>query len=147
MTADRPGCAVMLLLLLALVGPAVVSDAPARASPVAAKPASTKASKPKPSPSNVAAPKAKTPDLKMPTAESVTGGRAAKTPKFTGKEAEATLQSCEMTPDGWVCRYRMPAVTLVGAAEGQPPPVVVFTQPPVLLGPATAAPSGAIASQ
>ena len=28
------------------------------------------------------------------------------------QEEQAKLQSCEMTPSGWVCHYQMPAVTL-----------------------------------
>lgn len=43
-------------------------------------------------------------------------------------EAQATLQSCEMTPQGWVCNYRMPAVILRGA----PPETVVMTDPPAI---------------
>ena len=35
----------------------------------------------------------------------------------------ATLQACEMTPGGWVCRYTIPAVTLMGAANAPPPTV------------------------
>lgn len=44
------------------------------------------------------------------------------------QEAQATLQSCEMTPAGWVCNYRMPAVILRGA----PPESVVMTDPPAI---------------
>lgn len=42
--------------------------------------------------------------------------------------APATLQSCETTPDGWVCNYRMPDVILHGA----PPGSVVLTDPPAI---------------
>lgn len=46
----------------------------------------------------------------------------------------ATLQACEMTPSGWVCRYTIPAVTLLGAANAPPPaitlPPTVQTLPP-----------------
>ena len=35
----------------------------------------------------------------------------------------ATLQACEMTPGGWGCRYTIPAVTLMGAANAPPPTV------------------------
>ncbi|CAN5706284.1 hypothetical protein BH10PSE5_BH10PSE5_19630 [soil metagenome] len=41
----------------------------------------------------------------------------------------ATLQSCEMTPSGWVCTYTIPAVTLLGTANA--PPQVVLTPRPV----------------
>jgi len=41
------------------------------------------------------------------------------------QEARATLQSCQMTADGWVCNYQMPAVILRGA----PPGAVVMTDP------------------
>lgn len=30
----------------------------------------------------------------------------------TAESAQATLQSCEMTPSGWVCHYQMPSVTI-----------------------------------
>ena len=45
---------------------------------------------------------------------------------------QATLQSCEMTSGGWVCHYKMPPVTLVGAADGAAPVIV----PPPTLPPA-----------
>jgi hypothetical protein len=44
------------------------------------------------------------------------------------QEARATLQSCQMTADGWVCNYQMPAVILRGA----PPGSVVMTDPPAI---------------
>jgi len=44
------------------------------------------------------------------------------------QSAPATLQSCEMTPAGWVCNYRMPAVILRGA----PPESVVLPDPPAI---------------
>jgi len=44
------------------------------------------------------------------------------------REAQATLQSCEMTAAGWVCNYRMPAVILRGVPEG----AVVMTEPPAI---------------
>ncbi len=47
------------------------------------------------------------------------------------QEAQATLQSCEMTPAGWVCNYQMPAVILRGA----PPGSVVMTDPPAIAVP------------
>ncbi|MDP3801710.1 hypothetical protein [Brevundimonas sp.] len=47
------------------------------------------------------------------------------------QEARATLQSCEMTPAGWVCNYQMPAVILRGA----PPGSVVMTDPPAITVP------------
>lgn len=46
-------------------------------------------------------------------------------------EAQATLQSCEMTPAGWVCNYRMPAVIL----RGVPPESVIMTDPPAIMVP------------
>jgi hypothetical protein len=53
-------------------------------------------------------------------------------------EVRAPLQSCEMTPSGWLCSYQMPAVIL----RGVPPGTVVLTEPPVSSGtvaPATSA--------
>jgi hypothetical protein len=47
------------------------------------------------------------------------------------QEAQATLQSCETTPAGWVCNYRMPAVILRGA----PPETVILTDPPAIAVP------------
>ncbi len=47
------------------------------------------------------------------------------------QEAQATLQSCEMTQAGWVCNYRMPAVILRGA----PPETVIMTDPPAIAVP------------
>jgi len=44
------------------------------------------------------------------------------------QEAQATLQSCQMTPEGWVCNYRMPAVILRGA----PPESVTMTDTPAI---------------
>lgn len=44
------------------------------------------------------------------------------------QEVQATLQSCEMTPAGWVCNYRMPAVIL----RGVPPESVVLTDQPAI---------------
>ncbi|MGV8929971.1 MAG: hypothetical protein ACOH1E_09465 [Brevundimonas sp.] len=46
-------------------------------------------------------------------------------------EAQATLQSCDMTPAGWVCNYRMPAVIL----RGVPPESVIMTDPPAIMVP------------
>lgn len=46
-------------------------------------------------------------------------------------EAQATLQSCVTTPDGWVCNYRMPAVIL----RGVPPESVIMTDPPAITVP------------
>lgn len=34
------------------------------------------------------------------------------------QEARAALQSCEMTPGGWVCTYKMPPITLIGTPDG-----------------------------
>ena len=42
----------------------------------------------------------------------------------------ATLQSCEITPSGWVCTYTIPAVTLLGTANAPPPQVVPTPRPP-----------------
>lgn len=50
------------------------------------------------------------------------------------QEARATLQSCQMTTDGWVCNYQMPAVILRGA----PPEAVVMTDPPAISVPVPA---------
>lgn len=47
------------------------------------------------------------------------------------QEAQATLQSCEMTPAGWVCNYRMPAVIL----RGVPPGAVVMPEAPAIAVP------------
>ncbi len=47
------------------------------------------------------------------------------------QEAQAMLQSCEMTPQGWVCNYQMPAVILRGA----PPGSVVMSDPPAITVP------------
>lgn len=59
------------------------------------------------------------------------------------QEAQATLQSCEMTPAGWVCHYRMPAVILQGA----PPESVTVTDVPAISLPVPpAAPPPAIGS-
>ena len=44
------------------------------------------------------------------------------------QEARATLQSCETTPQGWVCNYQMPAVILRSSAPG----TVVMTDPPAI---------------
>lgn len=40
------------------------------------------------------------------------------------QEGQAALQSCEMTPSGWVCTYKMPPITLVGTPETKPPQTV-----------------------
>lgn len=40
------------------------------------------------------------------------------------QEGQAALQSCEMTPSGWVCTYKMPPITLVGTTETKPPQTV-----------------------
>ncbi len=44
----------------------------------------------------------------------------------------ATLQSCEMTPSGWVCQYRIPAVTVIETVEGAPTirPLIPPAPPP-----------------
>ncbi len=49
-------------------------------------------------------------------------------PAPASQEARATLQSCEMTPAGWVCNYQMPAVILRGA----PPGSVIMADPPAI---------------
>jgi len=56
------------------------------------------------------------------------------------QEVRAPLQSCESTPEGWVCNYQMPAVIL----RGVPPGTVVLTEPPVISVPvpSTVSPSG-----
>lgn len=36
-------------------------------------------------------------------------------------ESQATLQSCDMTPSGWVCHYQMPSVTLLVSPDGKAP--------------------------
>lgn len=57
-------------------------------------------------------------------------------------EGQATLQSCEMTPGGWVCHYSMPPVTLIGTPDGQtsasqPPQTVAapIVVPPTIVSP------------
>lgn len=60
-------------------------------------------------------------------------------------EAQATLQSCEMTSTGWVCHYTMPPVTLVGTPDGvtpgsQPPSTVatpIIVPPTIVASPST----------
>ncbi len=47
------------------------------------------------------------------------------------QEARATLQSCETTPQGWVCNYQMPAVILRPSAPGS----VIMTDPPAIAVP------------
>lgn len=49
------------------------------------------------------------------------------------QEGQATLQSCEMTPGGWVCHYRMPPVTLVGTSGDTPPNTL--SPPPITVTP------------
>ncbi|MEY4555379.1 MAG: hypothetical protein RL093_498 [Pseudomonadota bacterium] len=44
------------------------------------------------------------------------------------QEARATLQSCETTPQGWVCNYQMPAVIL----RPSPPGSVIMSDPPAI---------------
>ena len=55
-------------------------------------------------------------------------------------QVRAPLQSCESTPEGWVCNYQMPAVIL----RGVPPGTVVLTEPPLISVPVppTVSPSG-----
>ena len=48
-------------------------------------------------------------------------------------EAQATLQSCEMTPNGWVCHYAMPSVTLLVSPDKTIP---ISPTPPTLAVPA-----------
>jgi hypothetical protein len=50
------------------------------------------------------------------------------------QEAQATLQSCEMTANGWVCHYAMPSVTLLVAPDktipiSPTPPTLAVLQP------------------
>ena len=49
------------------------------------------------------------------------------------QEGQATLQSCEMTPGGWICHYKMPPVTLVGTPGDTPPNTV--SPPPLTVTP------------
>jgi len=51
------------------------------------------------------------------------------------QEAQATLQSCEMTPNGWVCHYAMPSVTLLVSPDKTIP---ISPTPPTLAVPAPA---------
>lgn len=44
------------------------------------------------------------------------------------QEARATLQSCETTPQGWVCNYQMPTMILRPSAPG----ALVLTDPPAI---------------
>lgn len=53
-------------------------------------------------------------------------------PVSPAPQVRAPLQSCESTPEGWVCSYQMPAVIL----RGVPPGTVVLTEPPVVSVPA-----------
>ena len=52
-------------------------------------------------------------------------------------ESQATLQSCDMTPSGWVCHYQMPSVTLLVSPDGKAPvtttPTAPLTPPPATL--------------
>ena len=48
-------------------------------------------------------------------------------------EAQATLQACEMTPNGWVCHYAMPSVTLLVSPDKTIP---ISPSPPTLAVPA-----------
>jgi len=59
------------------------------------------------------------------------GQEPAAAPARQETEAQATLQSCVMTSEGWVCNYRMPAVIL----RGVPPESVVMTDPPAITVP------------
>ena len=59
------------------------------------------------------------------------GQEPAAAPARRETEAQATLQSCETTPEGWVCNYRMPAVIL----RGVPPESVILTDPPAITVP------------
>lgn len=47
------------------------------------------------------------------------------------QEGQAALQSCEMTPGGWICHYKMPPVTLMGTPDTSPPTSV--SPPPMPL--------------
>ena len=44
-------------------------------------------------------------------------------------ESQATLQSCDMTPGGWVCHYQMPSVTLLVSPDGKAPVTTTPTAP------------------
>lgn len=61
-------------------------------------------------------------------------------PASPARQVRAPLQSCEPTPEGWVCNYQMPAVIL----RGVPPGTVVLTEPPPVSEPAppTVSPPG-----
>lgn len=48
-------------------------------------------------------------------------------------ESQATLQSCDMTPSGWVCHYQMPSVTLLVSPDGKAPVTATPAQPAVTL--------------
>lgn len=49
-------------------------------------------------------------------------------------DQQATLQSCEMTPSGWVCHYSIPAVTLLGSGDlPSQPASATMPAPPVSL--------------
>lgn len=65
--------------------------------------------------------------------------------------APATLQYCEMTPAGWVCNYRMPAVILRGVpAESvvlHDPAAVSLPAPPIVAAPPPSAVSTAEADR
>ena len=45
-------------------------------------------------------------------------------------ESQATLQSCDMTPSGWVCHYQMPSVTLLVSPDGKAPVTTTPLSPP-----------------
>jgi hypothetical protein len=59
------------------------------------------------------------------------GQEPAAAPARQETETQATLQSCVMTSEGWVCNYRMPAVIL----RGVPPESVIMTDPPAITVP------------
>lgn len=58
----------------------------------------------------------------------------------------ATLQACEMTASGWVCRYTIPAVTLLDAANA-PPPMVTLAPTLQTLPPTPTTPSNGEAAR
>lgn len=61
------------------------------------------------------------------------------------QEGQAALQSCEMTPGGWICHYKMPPVTLVGTPDTTPPGTV--SPPPITVTPPMPMPAVAPTSE
>lgn len=69
---------------------------------------------------------------------------AATTTPAGAQDGQAALQSCEMKDGGWICHYKMPPVTLVGAPDSTgpiivpPPQITVMPPSPPVLAPAPA---------